>query len=150
MRRFRLETVLRVRRSREEVAAVELAHAQALRKRQGQVLAGLEAERHRVRESVGRLEREGLLARDLLLHRDWEQALRRRWERERLVLREHEAACEVRRLSLLERSREKQVMERLKERQMRLARLAEARAETKLLDEVGGRLRAPHRQEGGA
>src|SRR3989304_8529915 len=107
--RFRLETVLRGRRGREEV-----------------------------------------LARDLLLHQDYEWALAWRRERERRHLEELAAACEEKREALLARSREKKVLENLKERQYKLWRQEEARREQKLLDELGGRLPlARSRQERG-
>jgi flagellar FliJ protein len=148
--RFRLETVLRVRRRREEAAALELAAAQRAQRGQEEMLAGLEDGRRRERQALERLARKGLLARDLLLHQDYEWALAWRLERERRHLGELAAACEEKREALLARSREKKVLENLKERQHKLWRQEEARREQKLLDELGGRLPlARARQERG-
>jgi flagellar FliJ protein len=145
MFRFRLEALLRVRRRREEAAAIELARAQAAARNQAAVVAGLEGERKRHQAALVRLECQGLLARDLLLHRDYERALGRRLERARLHLGELEAACEEQRRKLLERTREKKMLEKLESRQRRLARLAEGRAEQKTLDELSLRSSASSR-----
>jgi flagellar FliJ protein len=147
MFRFRLEGVLRIRRRLEEAASIELAGAVAAARGQERLLEGLEAERQSHRQALAELSRGGLLARDLLLHRDYERGLGRRLEREGARLKELEAACEERRLALLERSRAKKVLERLKERQEHEARLSQARAEQKELDDLSGH-RFGRREEG--
>lgn len=146
MFRFRFETLLRVRRRREEAAATELAAAQATARRQALLVSELEGERQRQEVRLVKLEQRGMLARDLLLHRNYHRSLGWRLERERPRLSELEAACEERRLSLLERTKEKRMLERLEQRQRRLARLAEGRAEQRVLDELSLRSLAGGRE----
>jgi flagellar FliJ protein len=133
---FRLENVLRVRRRREEAAAIELARAEMLRRERLALLAEAQRELGEHRAALGDLFQGGVLARDLLLHHDGGLALEARIEREKGLVAQLGDACEDRRLALVERSKEKEMLERLKDKQRELWRLAEARGEQKALDEV--------------
>ncbi|MFH0810035.1 MAG: hypothetical protein V2A77_06160 [Pseudomonadota bacterium] len=82
MWRFRFETLLRIRRRREEVAAVELADSQAVCRRQEDLVRSLQTERRKQHSSLADLEGRGILARDLLLYKDYERGLMRRARRE--------------------------------------------------------------------
>jgi flagellar FliJ protein len=135
-KRASLETVLRVRRLREEAAAMELAKAQVVRRHQEERLSEIESERQRTEAELSRRQRQGILARDLLLHGQWRLGLGVRLEREQARLAELSAACEERRREVLARAKDRQVLERLAERRARQERLEAGRAEQKVQDDL--------------
>ena len=113
---FKLEKVLDYRAQLEEQAKGELAKAQRVYDAQVEALARLEAAYadHRSREVESRKS-----VNDMWLWRQYDEAIKRDLARERSVLQSLELKLQQRRAEAVERSKDRKLLEKLKETQAR-------------------------------
>ncbi|MEF2232115.1 MAG: flagellar export protein FliJ [Pseudodesulfovibrio sp.] len=113
---FKLERVLDYRGQLEEQAKGELSRAQRVFDAQSAAVAGLEAlfAEHMTKEMESHKS-----VNDMWLWRQYREALQRDLVRERTALRELELKLQQRREEAVERSRDRKLLEKLKETQAR-------------------------------
>jgi len=134
--KFGLERVRELREHTEAVAKEDLAATLNQRLRGAAMLAAasdqIAAAAASGRPSEGALQ----AASDLLAHERWMQALRRDQENKALTLDRLDAEVDARRTALGAASREREVLERLKERRRAEHEALAARREGAMLDEL--------------
>jgi len=130
---FKLEKVLDYRAQLEEQAKGELAKAQRVRDAQAAAVAGLEARfaEHRAREVESRKS-----VNDMWLWRQYNEALQKDLARERSVLQTLESKLQKRREEAVERSKDRKLLEKLKETQARKYNEEASAREAKENDEM--------------
>ena len=113
---FKLEKVLDYRAQLEEQAKGELAKAKRIFDAQREAVAGLEARyaEHRAREVESRK-----TVNDMWLWRQFDEAIKRDLAHERSVLQTLELKLQQRREEAVERSKDRKLLEKLKETQAR-------------------------------
>lgn len=137
---FRLEKVLDVRRAKEELARRDLAAArQAVIERNRLLLALLNQEDEAVQE-LRALRQSALDPVRLRRADEFRASLERMIQRERGILQELVKGELEKRRRAGEARKEVRVLERFRERQLRLHRQEMEREERKYLDEIGQRL----------
>ncbi len=133
--RFRLQTVLDIKRRREEQLAAELADLLARLLRERQVLDSLRRDREAAGAEMarlnGRLDIDDVRSRERYRAR-LEEAITQQIEAMQLI-QEQIDACRIR---LVEAARERQALDNLYERQKTAHRQEEARLEQAFLDEI--------------
>ncbi len=141
MRRFRfsLETVLEVRKRREEACRLELARAQAARDRVLMELAALEHEAGDLLERQGESRARRVDLADETWFRNRHASLLQGASKARVALEEREKELSARREETVKASRDRLVLERLEERQRREHAMEVAREEQGFLDDVAQR-----------
>jgi flagellar protein FliJ len=137
---FRLETLLRLRKSREDQCGVELAEACRDDEELGRQIEGLNKEQEHLREESRKVAGPGEIHIDQLLqaHRYARSLLTQQAQ----LCRERETATreiERRRESLLAAKRKVQVLEKLRDRRQAQHRVEEGRRSAKELDEAAMR-----------
>ena len=137
--RFSLEPVLSYRRQVEEMRRREFALAFRATQEHLQRLQGLFAEEARAKEELRVLEGRRLELAPVLALRRWLTAVGRKivQAREQVQRRSEEQAAA--RAAYVKASRDRRVLERLRERRHADWSRAEAREEQKVMDEVAGR-----------
>lgn len=145
--RFSLQTVLDVRKRREEGAQLELAQAVVARQEAARAVERVEARLAGALSAWDALAREGMLDPALWLGQaHYAARVRRERDAARQRYRAAEQEEEAARERLIAAARDRQVMETLRERELARHREALARAEAARLDEVGTvRFRFAHR-----
>ena len=136
MRAFRFETVLRYRRRIEEQKQRELAGVQRRLLAETARLSYLEERRERARAAVDRERSRGMRLRDLALYDAYLEGLAAEVVLQRRRVYELHAEAERRRGELLEASRAKKVLEKLKERYREQERRDRERRERIRNDEI--------------
>lgn len=136
--RFSLETVLKVKRGREERVQLEFSAAQERRARELIELGRLERALEGINnDRAGTREKGGLVV--LADEKIYEAARKARigWiSRQRYILAEAETAMEAKRLELVEASKERKVLEKLEESQYRDFLVKLNREEQAFMDEL--------------
>ena len=134
--KFGLERVRELREHTEAQAKEQLASSLNQRVRGAAMLAAASEELAQAAQS-GRPQEGGQQpAADLLAHERWMQALRRDQEAAALSLDRLDAEVDARRSALGDASREREVLERLKQRRQAEHKAELARRETATLDEL--------------
>jgi len=136
MFRFRLEPVLRVRKWTEEKLQQELARCQMAWKAALACLGALKEQKSRYRAELQDRQGRGITAAEMNLYRAYLERLGTEILHQQDRVRELEWATEAKRLELVEASRKKKVLERLKEKKQEAHAYEETRQETRILDEV--------------
>lgn len=147
--RFALEPVLSYRRQVEEAKKRAFALARRAAQEHHHALQRLFAEESSAKEDLRRMESSLLDLSEVLAQRRYLTAIARRIAqgREQLQKRTQEQAAA--RAAYIGASRDRRVLERLRERRWEEYRVRSDREEQKDLDEVAGRMRRP-RMAGGA
>ncbi|MDO9631742.1 MAG: flagellar export protein FliJ [Humidesulfovibrio sp.] len=130
---FRLEKVLEYRRQLEDQARMALANAQARHKAQEEVLKDVET---RLAEHVDRGFGATATQADIWLWMQYRQALERDFVAAKVELQRLALILQTRRQEAVLRSREKKLLEKLKDRQAKKHNVAENLAEQKEFDEM--------------
>jgi flagellar FliJ protein len=133
---FGLERVRELREHAESQAKEELAASLNQRVRGAAMLANASQELAGAAAAGRPAEGATRNAADLLAHERWMQALRRDQENKALSLDRLDAEVDARRSALGDASRDREVLERLKERQRQAHRAELARREGAELDEL--------------
>jgi flagellar export protein FliJ len=134
---FRLERVRSVREAAEDQAREDLAASLALRLRGEGMLKAAEAELHAARDArLATGTRAVASGTDLVAAQAYVEHAERRRQARLLDLDRCEAEVETRRAALVERARERQALERLKEKQRKDHEIESARIAGAALDEM--------------
>ncbi len=135
--KFRLESVLQVKTRREEIRQRELSTAERLREQAQQQLAEWQeqiAETMRFYREQLRKSFDPRIAGDYYAYLNW---LNRERTAAAALLRQREAEVAAAQARLVEASRERRMIEQLKEKALREYQFAELQAEINFLDELG-------------
>ena len=144
--RFQLETLLRVRREREEERKRRLAEAQRLVMEQKGRLTELFDEESRETEAQRRLRQGGVIdLQEVRARMLYSRAVVRRIQEGFDALQDRVADEGIRRTDLLRAAQERRVLEKLRERKWESWRYEAGREEQKRLDEIAGTRVAPRR-----
>jgi flagellar export protein FliJ len=138
MRRFefRLEPALSLRRRLEEQAQVQLAESELQREREQAQLLELQRERERHERTRDGLQRQGLDVGALVDADRYGSALDRALQAQQERLLAARGTVDARRDALHQRHRDREAMERLRDRQLQEYRQEALRAEQAALDEA--------------
>jgi len=130
---FKLDKVLDYREQLEEQAKAALAEAQRAYDVQAELVADLTARHaaHMIKEAKSRKS-----ANDMWLWRQYKEALEQDYAREQIVLSELELKLHQRRQEAVERSKDKKLLEKLKETQAKKYHEEENAREEKENDEM--------------
>ncbi|MUM76584.1 flagellar export protein FliJ [Pseudodesulfovibrio sp. F-1] len=130
---FKLQKVLDYRTQLEDQARAALARAQAARDEQSAQVLDMES---RLGAHLARSAEANRSANDLWLWRQYKDALEQDLVRERSVLSQLEHKLHIRRQEAVDRSRDKKLLEKLKETQARKHHAQEIAREAKENDEM--------------
>jgi flagellar FliJ protein len=133
---FSLETLLRVRRQREELARRDFALALGERTRQEAVLSGIDEEAARARTGLSELVTGRFRLQKVLLYYRYLSGLKLERERGEEKLAELTRVTEEEREKLVQASREKKVVELLREKHYKRYLREADRLEQRELDDV--------------
>ncbi|HLC25544.1 MAG TPA: flagellar export protein FliJ [bacterium] len=136
MFKFRLEPVLRVRKRTEEKLQQELAQCQMARKDALVCLADLENRKSRYRIELQARQEQGVTVVEMDLYRAYLERVGTEIVKQQESVLELEGALEMKRLELVEASKKKKVLERLKEKYRHDYDYEEMREEIRILDEI--------------
>jgi flagellar export protein FliJ len=139
---FRLERLLEVRRLKEEAARRDHAAAQQALFDQGRVVQGLHREQEESKVAVRALKQERPDVVQLRLQEGYQLALERRLQKAYETLHERTLAEGEKRRVLVEARKGVRVLERFREKQLKLWRTEVDLEEGRFLDEVGLRAAA--------
>ena len=143
---FRLQPVLRLRDQAERVKQREFAEAvNEVRRREGEILRVL-SEIDDSRESLRHAEMRVIDPWQLIFHRRYLNHLEKQLHGLRGELRALSKKAEARRLELVEASKKKKSLEKLKERRRDEYMYEAGREEQKMFDEIGGVFRQRARE----
>ncbi len=138
--KFRLEKVLEVRRRKEEEKEKELASLKKELRREEEFLEKLRKETSLIAERIGAFQKvddESLNLEELRREYDYLEVLRNKITRHLNTVEKLMIKIEEKRKELIEASKERKIMEKLKDKQYRKFRSEEERKERKVLDEIG-------------
>ena len=138
--KFRLEKVLDLRKKKEEERERELAELKKLLAKEEQFLQQLQRESTALRRKIARLQDENdrsLDIEELLRHSDYLEHLRDKILSQIETVKQVISDVENKRQELVEASKEKKVIEKLKEQQYKRFRTAVEEWEQRTLDEIG-------------
>lgn len=138
---FRLETLLGLRRLKEDVARSALERARQAVATQNQALTGLLREDAEEKDALRELRRAELDLVQVRLHQGYLNALEHRIRREFESLQGLSRTETERRRGLTQALKEVKILERLRERQLKAHRAEADREERNFLDEVAQRSR---------
>ena len=130
---FKLQKILDYRTQLEDQAKAALAQAQAAYNAQAALAADLE---ERLRVHHDKAAESGKSANDMWLWRQYKEALEQDLSRERIVLNQLEHKLQQRRQEAIDRSKEKKLLEKLKENQTKKYHAQETAKELKENDEM--------------
>ena len=133
---FRLERVRALRERTEDEAKEQLAGAMAERERWAARLADVAAQIASARAGHAGAAAQGTSVAQMLAHQAFLERSERELQTAELDLSRQDAEVEARRAALQQAARDRQVLERLKEKQATEHRLAAERAEGAELDEL--------------
>ena len=140
--RFRLETVLRVKRRLEEAAQMELAQLKNRKGNLEQELKGLKSRLEQLRQELSEKLGRGMKADEFLLAQQAAGALEARMDSLRKELSKLDLEIRGARHRLTQAYRERKLVENLKQRHRSRYVLEQARAEQNELDELASITRA--------
>ena len=133
---FRLERVRALRERAEEQAQEELANSLAIRLKGEAMLRAAAENVDEARDHLRQRSMTDLSGADLIALQAYTERSERARESAALELDRREAEVDARRSALTQRSQERQVLERLKERRAEDHRLESERRESAVLDEM--------------
>ncbi len=132
--RFRLETVLKLRRRKEEAAQQELAVCQTLLLRELEAAVALEEARESARQQLAKDQAQALPAQHLHQYNLYMQKLSAEQARREMQAAVLEVEQEAKREALVSASRDKRVLEKLRDRRW-ATHLAECTAQERRITE---------------
>ncbi|HTM08446.1 MAG TPA: flagellar export protein FliJ [Verrucomicrobiae bacterium] len=144
--RFRLASVLRYRERRREDRRLELRDIEQAKEAIRSEIERLEERLGRIRGDIEVQSGQVVSLAELQLGADFAQAVAARIRERRRTLSALEGRAVAKRTELLQANRDVKTLEQLRERRRERHRLEEARAEQKLIDEVGQRRMIEKRQ----
>ncbi|MBI2877671.1 MAG: flagellar export protein FliJ [Candidatus Tectomicrobia bacterium] len=136
MKRFPLDSLLAYRQEVEKELKEELAAIQERLSLEMGKLTTYRTERDRWRGELGKLEGEDFLPERVELYQNYIEQLAQKIQRQEEVIAQIEVARETKRQGLLKASRDKKMVERLKEGFQRRADLEERQEEQKFLGDL--------------
>lgn len=136
MKPFSLDTVLSYRERLEDLAKNKLAEALQAHKDAQKVLSDLEADYQEKAVLIEKVQMEGVGINDLIRLEEHLAYTKQRIAEERDTLEQRRKDVEKSRLHLLDKSRERQVMEKLKEKQNDAWKQHLNKKEAAFLDEI--------------
>ncbi len=144
MRRFsfRLQRVMDAKASEERQCQRELGEAQDELGRQQQRMEQLAEEMERQRQRQREMNRTTVTVSQLRLHDQWNGNLKRVVKHQEKEIEKASEEVELRRLKLLEVTREKKVLERLKEKRLEAHNQQLKTEQQNTLDDIGGKMSA--------
>ena len=133
---FRLDPLLRLRKSEEDRLQRELGTIQTHLSNQERELGGMQDAEHRNQEELAARQGEPLAPDTFILYDRYLQALRGHQDRQRLIISEVQSKAESRRGALILAMQKRRSLEILKERELLRQRRERLKRETAILDEV--------------
>lgn len=137
---FRLEKVLDLRKRKEQECEKQLANLKELLRREETFLEELKEEAARTGAKIGEVQnadKEALDMREILRYYDYLESVREKISAQILQIKKVIADIERKRKELIEASKERKVMEKLKDNQYQKFKENLETVERKFLDEIG-------------
>jgi len=133
---FRLETLLRLRKSQENLEQQGLANIQAHLMKQQRELESMESDRRQSKERLKRQWSQPLKVDTLILYDNFFRGLQTNQARQKQVISEVEEKAAVKRGELTEAMRKRRTLEILKEQEHLRDQNKQQKIETAFLDEI--------------
>lgn len=137
--KFRLQRVLDAKQSVEDQRKRELGVAQQVLAAEEKTLAQLHAELEEVRKAERKLMQGGVKAGELMVQHRWKRELGVKLESQAKKVRKASEEIEVARERLVEASKDKKVLEKLKEKRLEEHNKEVQNQQQNLLDDIGAR-----------
>jgi|APFre7841882590_1041340.scaffolds.fasta_scaffold34368_2 flagellar FliJ protein len=137
MYRFNLQVLLDYRKHIEEGLQIELAQIQRVFERERQSLLSYQREKHHYEEELARREEHEILVSEALLYRDYLRGMRIKIREQRAVVAKVKVELDTKREALLEATKRRKVLEKIKERDWKRFMETVLKKERIFLDELG-------------
>jgi flagellar FliJ protein len=135
--RFRLQTLLNIEQNKEKQAQIAFQKAITELRRQRQVLADQEYEYQREQRAMAQAIRRGTSPQELSAYDLFFTGLKARMEEQKQRIAQADQAVEEARKELAERTKQRKIMEKLREKAQAAHDEEARRVETAMFDEVG-------------
>lgn len=144
--RFRLQTLLNIEQNKEKQAQIAFSRAVQELRRQEETLARQEAEYRREQGAMAEAIRSGRSPRHLASYDALFQALKHRMQEQQQRIAQAKEAAEAARQELAERTRQRKILEKLKENAVAEYKEEVRHVEIATLDEVGNSMAIRNRE----
>jgi flagellar FliJ protein len=137
MYRFNLQVLLDYRKHIEEGLQIELSQIQRVFEKEKQALLSYQREKHHYEEELARREEHEILVSEALLYRDYLRGMRIKIREQRAIVAKVKVALDTKREALLEATKKRKVLERIKEKDWKRFMETVLKKERIFLDELG-------------